>query len=84
MYEEFYRGDVASARAHFTEHAPRGEFTLVVEGREQADVEWTEASLRSEVEAGIAAGESPSHLAKRLAKESGWARREIYRMITKE
>ena len=81
LYEEFFRGDAASAQAHFTVNEPRGEFTLVVGGKKQADVTWTEASLKSALEAGIAAGESPSILAKRLAKESGWKRRDLYQMI---
>ncbi len=84
LYEEIFRGDVVSAREHFTVNAPRGEFTLVVEGKKQADEIWTEASLKSELEAGIAAGESPSSLAKRLAKESGWKRRDLYQMIVGE
>ncbi|MGH9467767.1 MAG: 16S rRNA (cytidine(1402)-2'-O)-methyltransferase [Terriglobales bacterium] len=29
VHEELLRGSVASARAHFAQHAPRGEFTLV-------------------------------------------------------
>ena len=81
LYEEIFRGDVASASAYFTVNEPRGEFTLVVEGKKRADVIWTEASLKSALEAGIAAGESPSSLAKRLAKESGWKRRDVYQLI---
>jgi 16S rRNA (cytidine1402-2'-O)-methyltransferase len=84
LYEEIFRGDVASAWEHFSVNAPRGEFTLIVDGKKQADVEWVEASLKSAIDAGIAAGESPSSLAKRLAKESGWARRDIYQMIVGE
>jgi 16S rRNA (cytidine1402-2'-O)-methyltransferase len=33
LHEEFRRERVSQAIAHFTEHRPRGEFTLVVEGR---------------------------------------------------
>lgn len=84
LYEEFFRGDVASAQAYFTINAPRGEFTLVVEGKKQADAAWTEASLKSALEAGIAAGESPARLSKRLAKESGWKRRDVYQLIVEE
>ncbi len=84
LYEEIFRGDVALAHSHFTVNAPRGEFTLVVAGKTQADVIWTEANLKSALEAGIAAGESPSALAKKLAKESGWKRREIYQRIVGE
>ena len=82
MYEEFFRGDISAAREHFDAHAPRGEFTLVVAGKKQDNVKWTEASLNSAIETGIAAGESPSALAKRLAKESGWARRDVYNLIS--
>ena len=31
-FEEVFRGTAASALAHFSEHAPRGEFTLVIGG----------------------------------------------------
>ncbi len=82
MYEEFFRGDVAEAREHFEDQAPRGEFTLVVAGKKQDNAKWTEASLNSAIETGISAGESPSYLAKRLAKESGWARRDVYNLIS--
>lgn len=82
LYEEIFRGDVASAQEHFTAKAPRGEFTLVVSGYVGAeDVRWTEAGLKSALETGLAAGESPSALAKQLAKESGWARRDVYNLI---
>jgi 16S rRNA (cytidine1402-2'-O)-methyltransferase len=33
VFEEFQRGTVAEVRAHFEANEPRGEFTLVVEGR---------------------------------------------------
>ena len=37
VYEEVFRGKVSQAREHFTE--PRGEFTLVIEGKTRAKVE---------------------------------------------
>ena len=82
MYEEFFRGDTVSAREHFEINKPRGEFTLVVAGKKLEDAQWTEASLNIAIDAGIAEGESPSALAKRLAKESGWARRDVYNRIS--
>jgi 16S rRNA (cytidine1402-2'-O)-methyltransferase len=33
LHEEFRRERISQALAHFAEHRPRGEFTLVVEGR---------------------------------------------------
>ncbi|MDQ6672404.1 MAG: 16S rRNA (cytidine(1402)-2'-O)-methyltransferase [Chloroflexota bacterium] len=36
-FEEVFRGTAATAREHFVQHSPRGEFTLVIGGR-SADV----------------------------------------------
>jgi 16S rRNA (cytidine1402-2'-O)-methyltransferase len=80
LHEEFVRGRLSEIRAHFEAQAPRGEFTLVVSGADQAAA-WTAAQLESEIRNGLAAGEAASALAKRLAEESGWSRREIYPRI---
>ncbi len=80
-YEEFFRGTPAEAHAYFTANEPRGEFTLVIGGKSDAKSPWTEAKLKAALAAGIAAGESPASLAKRLAQESGWKRRAIYQII---
>jgi 16S rRNA (cytidine1402-2'-O)-methyltransferase len=39
LHEEFFRGTLTEALAHFTEHEPRGEFVIVVsgEGREEKE-----------------------------------------------
>ncbi|NOY99706.1 MAG: 16S rRNA (cytidine(1402)-2'-O)-methyltransferase [Chloroflexi bacterium] len=81
LHEEIFRGSISAVREHYTVSAPRGEFTLVVAGRTLEKSRWTEADLTSAIEAGLDAGEAPSALAKRLAKESGWGRREVYRLI---
>jgi 16S rRNA (cytidine1402-2'-O)-methyltransferase len=36
LYEEVQRGTAAQLLAHFGEHRPRGEFTLVIAGKEGA------------------------------------------------
>ena len=82
MYEDFFRGDVAAAHTFFEGRGPRGEFVLVIDAFHQKDAKWTEASLNIAIETGITEGESPSALAKRLAKESGWARRDVYNLIS--
>jgi 16S rRNA (cytidine1402-2'-O)-methyltransferase len=33
MFEEHYRGTVAEAIQHFTDHKPRGEFVVVLGGK---------------------------------------------------
>lgn len=40
LHEEFFRGTLTEAQAHFTEHEPRGEFVIVVagEGREEKEM----------------------------------------------
>ena len=82
IYEDFFRGDVSAARSFFEGRGPRGEFVLVIDAFHPQNIQWTEASLMIALEAGISAGESPSALAKRLAKESGWARRDVYKRIS--
>ncbi len=81
LYEEFFRGTVSEARAHFEIQPPRGEFVLVVAGKNKENVIWTVASLNHAIEAGVAEGVSPSHLARELSKKSGWKRRDVYNQI---
>lgn len=81
MFEEFWRGDVSGALEHFRSQPARGEFTLVVEGAEKTQAAWTESETVAAIKSGLEAGESHSRLSKRLAGESGWKKREIYRLI---
>ena len=78
MFEEFYRGPISAARQHFASAPPRGELTLIVAGFSPGSERWPEERLRRMLRERLAAGESPSRLAKRLARESGWPRREVY------
>jgi 16S rRNA (cytidine1402-2'-O)-methyltransferase len=83
IHEEIWRGTLGEAREYFGKNEPRGEFTLVVGGREKEEVKrWTEEKVTIAVKFGLKLGESPSALAKRLAQESGWERKEIYKRIT--
>jgi len=86
LHEEIWRGTLAAARVYFAEHEPRGEFTLVVGGQPISVEEpgWTETRLRQEVDSGLANGESPTALARRLAQASGLERRQIYQFILQE
>ena len=87
MYEEFFRGSVNAAREHFAAHAPRGEFTLVIaekdEGgrmKDESNEAWEDARVRGAVQDLIAAGAARTEAVKRVARESGRARREVYRL----
>lgn len=80
VHEEIWRGSISEARVYFKE--PRGEFVLVIEGKRQGEnKKWSERKLLAAIRSGLEAGEAPSRLAARLAEESGWARREVYKRI---
>lgn len=83
IHEEVFRGSVAQAREHFTQHEPRGEFTLVVGGAgDQPAGPWSEEQLIEALREGLAAGQAQSQLAQEMAAKSGWERRDIYRKIS--
>jgi 16S rRNA (cytidine1402-2'-O)-methyltransferase len=79
LHEEILRGQVAQMQAHFAEHAPRGEFTLMVQGGEGA-ARWDEAEVREALEREMARGLAPSEAARAVAEASGWPRRAVYRL----
>ncbi|MBM3130765.1 MAG: 16S rRNA (cytidine(1402)-2'-O)-methyltransferase [Chloroflexi bacterium] len=86
LYEEFFRGTIEQARAHFAAHAPRGEFTFVIAGKttddrqQTTDQEWDGARVIAAVRELIAAGVARTDAVKRVARESGRERREVYQL----
>jgi 16S rRNA (cytidine1402-2'-O)-methyltransferase len=83
FHEEIFRGMISEAAAHFNAHSPKGEITLVIAGAPQKVDPWELEKVLEALEAGLARGESPSSLAREIAAQSGWKRREVYRMVTK-
>lgn len=82
LYEEITRSTLTEARQIYKKKPARGEYTLVVAGHSGERPTWDEQALRQAARAALNAGEAPSGLAKRLAAESGWARRDVYTLIT--
>ncbi|HEX2954548.1 MAG TPA: 16S rRNA (cytidine(1402)-2'-O)-methyltransferase [Bacillota bacterium] len=79
VYEEFWRGNLEEAVAEFDRREPRGEFSLVIEGRQPeklAQIDWPE--LLSEVEASVSGGDSPSDAIRNVAKRYDISRRQLY------
>ena len=76
IHEEVFRGTVSQAIAHFPE--PKGEFTLVIEGKRQKrpPAEDFEAELRRLYQRGLSAKEAISQ----VAKASGASKKELYRL----
>ncbi|MBP1701304.1 MAG: hypothetical protein H6Q38_411 [Chloroflexi bacterium] len=81
LHEEIFRGSLSQAHNHFIAQPPRGEFTLVVEGRKAVSEIWSEESLKQAIQERLASGEPSRQIAASLSTQSGWPRREIYQMI---
>ncbi len=78
IYEEVFRGTVSQALERFTQ--PRGEFTLVIEGRGDKEkpqlTEDVQRRLNSMRRSGLSAKEAIAE----LTVETGLSRRELYRL----
>jgi 16S rRNA (cytidine1402-2'-O)-methyltransferase len=75
LYEEVFRGRVSQAIAYFTK--PKGEFTLVIEGKKEEKPRLTPATkkqLQKMRRSGVAAKEAVA----RVAEESGVSKKELY------
>jgi 16S rRNA (cytidine1402-2'-O)-methyltransferase len=84
VHEQIWRGTIEGAIEYFNQNEPRGELTLVVAGKPRTEgKKWAEEKVMIAIKLGLKLGEPASTLSKRLAEESGWGRREIYRLVTK-
>ena len=82
LHEEYWRGTVSGAVEHFKSKEPRGEFTLVIEGRAKVENEqWEEDELLKALEEGLKAGKSAKELSAELAGPSGWNKKEVYEKV---
>jgi 16S rRNA (cytidine1402-2'-O)-methyltransferase len=77
VHEEVFRGRISQAIGHFTE--PRGEFTLVIEGKKEEEkpqlTEAIEKQLRDMRRSGMGAKQAVV----RVAEKTGLSRKELYR-----
>lgn len=83
LHEEFIRGSLARAAAHFRSHPPRGEFVIVVspapagEGPQEVD----EAAARALAQALLDEGHSPSRAAGEVARRLKIPRNLSYEVV---
>ncbi len=79
LHEQFVRGRISEVREHFTQHEPRGEFVLVVDGmRELSTERWTDEQMRVAIARELNDGGKAKEISTRLSIQSGWNKKEIY------
>ncbi|MBH8564320.1 16S rRNA (cytidine(1402)-2'-O)-methyltransferase [Nostoc sp. CENA67] len=80
FYEEFWRGTIAEAIAHYNQRDPQGEYTLLVAGTPPSQTQLTEEELKAELQHLISQGISRSQASRQLAKFTSLPRRQIYQL----
>lgn len=82
MYEEYWRGEISGAIEYFKSKEPRGEFTLVIEGKKKVESEkWTEDELREAIQKGLGEEKAAKELSAELSERSGWNKKEVYALV---
>jgi len=77
VHEEVFRGTISQAIEHFNE--PRGEFTLVVEGRGGKDKPQLTEDIERQLHHLRQSGATAKEAIARMSKETGLSRKELYR-----
>lgn len=77
LYEEVFRGSISQAIARFTE--PRGEFTLVIEGKREAEHQKYNKDIEKQLYDMYHSGVRAKEAIASVAAETGLSRRELYR-----
>jgi len=80
LHEEFWRGKIQAAIAHYQQKEPQGEYTLVVAGMELVKPQLSEAEIKAELQKLILEGVSRSQASRQLAKVTSRSRQEIYQL----
>jgi 16S rRNA (cytidine1402-2'-O)-methyltransferase len=85
MYEEIIRLTLKQAIEYYKEKAPRGEYVLVVEGKSKEDIDkdekakWDTLTIEEHIEKYMNEGTDKKDAMKKVAKDRGIAKSEIYR-----
>jgi 16S rRNA (cytidine1402-2'-O)-methyltransferase len=79
-FEEFWRGTLAEAVAHYQTHEPRGEFTLVIAGASVKPITYAESDLKAALQELLAEGLSRSQASRKLAQTTQLPRQQLYQL----
>ena len=80
-FERFFRGTLSQAITHFEQEPVRGEFTIVLAGADFEQEIWDESQVKSSLAKGLEASHPPSQLARQVAADAGWPRRQVYDLL---
>lgn len=82
LHEAVFRGTVSDAIGHYQNNPPRGEITLVIAGAPPNLETWSQQQVERAIQMRLSLGETAPNLARDLAAESNWPRRDIYDLVT--
>ena len=77
LHEEVFRGTISQAIKHFTE--PRGEFTLVIEGKGEKNKPQLTEDIERQLHYMHLSGATAKEAIAKVAGETGLSRKELYR-----
>lgn len=80
LHEEFWRGSFSQALADFSQRAIKGEITAVIAGRGLAEDLWEDDLVHRALLDQLQQGKSRKEAAAAVAEESGWRKRELYKL----
>lgn len=89
-YEEVVRCSLFEAMERYQTEAPRGEFVLVIEGRDEQQLleserdKYADISIEEHVERYIQSGLAKKEAIKKAAEDRGINRREVYNLIMRK
>lgn len=85
LHEEVKRGKIDELIDHFKNTAPKGEFVLVIEGKQQEHIDrenkekWENLSIKDHILNVMESGISKKEAIKYVAKERGLSKNEVYK-----
>ena len=89
-FEEVKRQKISDAIAYYENQDPRGEYVLVIEGKNREEMmenrqkEWMEMPLEEHMEYYLSKGVDKKEAMKIVAKDRGLTKREIYKALLEE
>ncbi|WP_017298016.1 16S rRNA (cytidine(1402)-2'-O)-methyltransferase [Nodosilinea nodulosa] len=79
-FEEFWRGTLGDALEHYQATAPKGEFTIVIQGATREHPVLSEQAIKAELEHLLHQGISRTDASRQLAKATGQPKKLIYQL----